>query len=150
MNKDNVFVLLLPIVIGMVSGLFVAKSKIPPVKSKWNPPPIVFSIVWPILYLILGYSSYRIYTIAKTRRGDKDPAKTYLILFYIHLACLMVWWPLFVFFPNKTWALVSILALAFSAIYIARFFFEMDKIAGLILIPYILWLFVASFLTANT
>jgi len=149
MDKNGIIVLFSPIVLGMVSGLLVPKNKIPTVKSKWNPPSFVFSIVWPILYLILGYSSYKIYKIAKTK-GFDEPAKTYLILFYIHLACLIIWWPLFVFFPNKTLSLVSILALAFSAMYIARVFFEMDKTAGLILTPYIMWLFVASFLTANT
>lgn len=159
MERKDLLVLFGPLLLGMSSGLVIAKSKIPPVKSKYNPPPIVFSIVWPILYMILGYASYKINSIAKTTQTpeeDKDKiyenteAKTAIRLFYIHLAGLIIWWPLFVYFPNKNIALGSLLVLAFSAIYIARLFYGLDRTSGLILTPYIMWLCVASFLTANT
>ncbi len=144
MNPQDLFVLFGPLVLGMSSGLLVSKSKIPVVKSKYNPPAIVFSIVWPILYAILGYSSYLIHSI-------KTSNATWAIrIFYIHLAGLIVWWPLFVYFPNKTLSLTSLAILALSAIYIATLFYEINKTAGLILTPYILWLFVANFLTYNT
>lgn len=159
MERSDLLVLFGPLILGMSSGLLISKSKIPPVKSKYNPPPIVFSIVWPILYIILGYSSYKINSIAKSKQtpeDDKDKiyenseAKWAITIFYIHLAGLIIWWPLFVYFPNKPLALGSLLILAFSAIYIARLFYGLDRTSGLIMTPYIMWLFVASFLTSQS
>lgn len=159
MDKTDILILSLPLVLGMSSGLLVSKKDIPIVKSKYNPPPIVFMIVWPILYTILGVSSYLINktiknkklmeTIARGIPGSLNP-KWYLTLFYVHLACLIIWWPLFIYFPNKTLAIISILLITFSAIYIATLFITVNKTAGLILTPYIIWLCIASFLTYNT
>ena len=158
-DKNDILVLFLPLVLGMSSGLLVSKKNIPIVKSSIRPPPIVFMIVWPILYIILGVSSYMINKTIKNEKimedtardvPDSPPAKTYLTIFYIHLACLIIWWPLFVYFPNKNLAIISILLLALSSIYIARLFTTVNKTAGLIMTPYIIWLFIASYLTYRT
>jgi tryptophan-rich sensory protein len=137
-HKDWI-VLALPIVLGLGSGLLVSRSKIP--TSKYNPPPWVFMTVWPILYALMGYSSYLVY---KSKNINRDE---YLKLFYIHLGALILWWPIFVYFPNKMLALGSLVAIALIAAYIATKFYLVDKTAAYCLIPYLLWLCVASFLT---
>jgi tryptophan-rich sensory protein len=145
-NKTLISYLLLlsPILLGMGSGYFVSRKKIPKVKSKWNPPDWLFIIVWPILYLLLGYSSYLIW-------NSNDKKKNfYLIIYLIHLILLLLWWPFFVYFPNKLFSFITLVMLAIYAIIITYLFSTINKTSAYCLIPYILWLSFASFLTYNT
>jgi len=130
-----------PIILGLgSSAIFVSKTNIP--KCKWNPPGWVFGIVWPILYLLLGYASYLVW---KTGIKNKD------ILYYyiVHLVLLLVWWPYFVWFPNPFFATTSLFLLTIYAIYLGWEFYKINKTAGYLFTPYILWLCFATLLTLN-
>ena len=134
-----------PIVLGLgSSAIFVSRNKIPKVRSKWNPPGWVFGIVWPILYLLLGYASYLVWN----KKGKK--VENILQKYMIHLLLLLLWWPYFVYFPNAIFATTSLFLLAISAVYIGCNFYKINKTAGYCLIPYTLWLFFATFLTSQT
>lgn len=135
-----------PIVLGLgSSAIFVTKTKIPKVRSKWNPPGWVFGVVWPILYLLLGYSSYLVW-----QDRDKKDTQNILQKYIIHLLLLLLWWPYFVYFPNAIFATISLFLLAISAVYIGWEFYIINKTAGYCWIPYIAWLFFATFLTSHT
>jgi tryptophan-rich sensory protein len=57
-NKNSMISYILltaPIILGLGSGYFVSRKRIPKVKSYLSPPPWLFGVVWPILYLLLGY-----------------------------------------------------------------------------------------------
>ena len=138
-----------PIVLGLgSSALLIPKNKIPKVRSKWNPPGWVFGVVWPILYLLLGYASYLVW---QDRTGDNDKSNGNILEKYIiHLLLLLLWWPYFVYFPSPGFATISLLLLAISAVYIGWNFYKINKTAGLCLIPYTIWLFFATFLTSQT
>jgi len=134
-----------PIVLGLgSSAIFVTKSKIPKVRSKWNPPGWVFGVVWPILYLLLGYASYLVW------QEKKEKIDSILQKYIIHLILLLLWWPYFVYFPNAIFATISLFLLAISAVYIGWNFYVINKTAGYCLVPYIAWLFFATFLTSQT
>jgi len=138
-----------PIVLGLgSSAIFIPKNKIPTVRSKWNPPGWVFGVVWPILYLLLGYASYLVWN--KTEKRDREKMDNTLQKYIIHLVLLLLWWPYFVYFPNPIFATTSLFLLAISAVYIGWKFYVINKIAGYCLIPYISWLFFATFLTSQT
>jgi tryptophan-rich sensory protein len=145
-NKEIISysLLLAPIILGMGSGYFVSRVKIPKVKSKFNPPSWLFMVVWPILYLLLGYSSYLIWNSKNINKN------TYIILYLIHLVLLLVWWPYFVYFPNRIFSTISLIGLDLYAIILAFLFYGVNKIASYLLIPYIAWLSFASFLCYNT
>jgi tryptophan-rich sensory protein len=138
-----------PIVLGLgSSALLIPKNKIPKVRSKWNPPGWVFGVVWPILYLLLGYASYLVW---QDKTGEKNKRIGNILEKYsIHLVLLLLWWPYFVYFPNAIFATISLLLLAISAVYIGWKFYKINKMAGLCLIPYTIWLFFATFLTSRT
>jgi len=134
-----------PIVLGLgSSAIFIPRNKIPKVRSKWNPPGWVFGVVWPILYLLLGYASYLVWN--ETKRKIDSILQKYII----HLLLLLLWWPYFVYFPNAIFATTSLFLLAISAVYIGWEFYKTNKTAGYCLIPYIAWLFFATFLTSHT
>jgi len=114
-----------PIVLGLgSSAIFIPKNKIPKVRSKWNPPGWVFGVVWPILYLLLGYASYLVWQ-AKSRKIDSILQK-----YMIHLTLLLLWWPYFVYFPNPIFATISLFLLAVSAVYIGWGFYLINKTSG--------------------
>ena len=141
----NILWIFSPIVLGLgSSALFIPRNKIPKVRSKWNPPGWVFGVVWPILYLLLGYASYLVWNSSDKRIGNT------LEKYIIHLVLLLLWWPYFVYFPNAGFATISLLLLAISAVYIGWNFYRINKTAGYCWIPYIAWLFFATFLTSQT
>ena len=75
----NIIIILIPFILGFVSSLFIKKNNIPSVKSPINPPKWLFGVVWPILYLLLGYSSYLIYNSKELNKNK------IFILYIIHI-----------------------------------------------------------------
>lgn len=75
-----------PLVVGMGSAAFVRKVPCRS-QSKWMPPSIVFAIVWPLLYLALGFAT--LFTWQK--KGNSS--HFYLLLCFI--GSLVLWWIVF-------------------------------------------------------
>jgi tryptophan-rich sensory protein len=136
-----------PIILGLGSGYFVSRKKIPKVKSYLNPPSWLFGVVWPILYLLLGYSSYLIWNSNNVSINSKH---FYLFLYAIQVLLVMAWWPYFVYYPNKLFSTITLILLAIFALVITVLFFPINMVAGYCLIPYVIWLSFASFLTSQT
>ena len=136
-----------PIILGLGSGYFVSRKRIPKVKSYLNPPSWLFGVVWHILYLLLCYSSYLIWNSTNISIGNKQ---FYLTLYAIQVLLVMSWWPYFVYYPNKFFATVTLILLAIFALIITVLFFPLNNIASYCLVPYVIWLSFASFLTSQT
>lgn len=106
------------------------------------PPGWVFPIVWSILYLLMGYASYRVLTSGKDPAEIKEALKLYgaqLILNFV--------WPI-VFFGLE-WRLVAFFVLIALWVFIyltIRAFSKIDERAGDFLLPYILWVTFAGYL----
>ena len=103
------------------------------IKSDLNPPGYVFGIVWPILYLLMGITAWRTFEIIKN-------------LFYIQLFLNAIWSWLFFSFHLPLISLIDIWLLIYVNIKIIFKVVKMDKLAGLLYTPYILWLLFASYL----
>lgn len=146
MNNRDYFLLFSPIFFGLGSAAFIDKNKIPKVNSPYNPPPWVFGIVWPILYLLLGYAAY---LIGKGTGGTGGQRINSLVFFFIHLFFLIIWWPIFVYYPNPFYSSITLFVLACSAVYLYYLYSKINIIAAYCLVPYILWLFFATFLSSQ-
>ena len=103
------------------------------IKSPLNPPGYVFGIVWPILYLLMSISAFRTFNETKN-------------LFLIQLLFNALWSWLFFAFQIPLVALLNIWLLIYLNIKINLKMFNIDKLSGLLFVPYILWLFFASYL----
>ena len=144
----SIFYILLPIVLGGICSLMIPRNKIPKVDSKLNPPGWLFGVVWPILYLCLGFSMYFLYKKwidASAQR--KGLIGWYLMLFVLHVVLLNLWWVVFNLYPNKTLSVVSILFLVVYAIWLAVRVYPISKLSTYLLVPYIMWISFASYLT---
>ncbi len=105
-------------------------------KPVFSPPNWLFGPVWTILYTLIGISLYLIWT---NKKGS-------LKLFLFHLFLNAIWSPIFFGAKNLGLAFLVILVIDVTLIIIIKNFYKVNKIAGLILIPYLLWISFASVL----
>ena len=107
-----------------------------------SPPGWVFPVVWSILYLLMGYASYRVLVSGK----DKTQIRTALIYYGVQLFLNFLWSP--VFFGLR-WFLTAffLLIVLWVAIFLTmRKFSKLDPLAGDLLLPYLLWVCFAGYL----
>lgn len=133
--------ILVPVIIGGAVGLIISKfidynSLLKPYLA---PPSIVFPIIWTILYILMGIS----YGILKS--NDLTNMKTELI-YYIQLAFNALWSIFFFVLKWRVFSFIWIIALAILIILMIIKFYEKNKIAGLLQMPYLLWVLFASYL----
>ncbi len=109
-------------------------------KPPLTPPGVVFPIVWFILFTLMGISAYLVF--------EENPRilSTGLIVYAIQLAVNFVW-PLF-FFNMQMYltAFFIIIALWLLIIVMIKQFYKVNKTAGLLQIPYLLWVTFAAYL----
>ena len=111
-------------------------------KPAFSPPAWIFGVVWPILYLLMGFSLYLIFTSG----AEKEKIKEALRVFAYQLIVNLLWPTLFFRFQ---WFFVSflwILLLIFLVIEMLRKFYDIRKLAAYVNIPYLAWLFYAAWL----
>lgn len=111
-------------------------------KPFFNPPAIVFPIVWTILYVMMGIAAYRIFM--KNRQGVDDNGGYFYYL--VQLLINFLW--SFIFFTFRLYGVSFIvIIILFILILITLIkFIKVDKIAGLLLVPYLIWVFFAGIL----
>lgn len=113
-------------------------------KPLFTPPDHLFGPVWTILYILMGYSIWKI-IITKTQ-GSKKTAYT-MFSAQIFLNC--IWSFLFFTIHNPQLALLDILVLWLLIIGTIVSFYKIAKPAAYALIPYLLWVSFAVYLNAS-
>jgi len=106
-----------------------------------SPPMWVFPVVWTILYLLMGYASYRVCVSAGPGKGKA------LAVYGAQLAVNFLW---SIFFFNCGWYLFSFLWLVLLwalILWTFRLFHTLDAAAGWLLTPYLIWVTFAGYLT---
>lgn len=134
-----------PVIAGSVSGLLTSGAmrdyrlmKKPPLA----PPAVLFPIVWTVLYIMMGLACYYIY-VTETEESLKNRA----ILFYALQLGMNFCWSIFFFsFSLYLLSYFWLLGLLLMTVLCTVTFFRIRKIAGAMLLPYILWLSFASYL----
>ncbi|MBQ8782167.1 MAG: tryptophan-rich sensory protein [Clostridia bacterium] len=105
-----------------------------------TPPPWVFSVVWTILYALMGLSFYLIYESEKAN-------KTLAYSFYAAQLFLNFLWT-FIFFTLDNYSLslfvIILLLVAIAGMIIT--FYPINKKAAYLQLPYFLWVCFATYL----
>jgi tryptophan-rich sensory protein len=112
------------------------------VKPQWAPPPGVFSPVWTVLYLMMGFAAWLAWRARGPGRGLA------LQLFAAQLALNALWSWLFFRWHLGALALVEICILWFAILTMLTQFWRLRPLAGALLIPYLLWVGFATALNA--
>lgn len=112
-------------------------------KPEWNPPGWLFGPVWTTLYTLMGIALYRVW-----KKGiDKKSVRPAVLLFLIHLAFNAAWSIIFFGLHSITGALVEIVMLLILIVAVIEKFYKIDRTAAYLLIPYVVWVSFATFLT---
>jgi translocator protein len=112
------------------------------VQPSFAPPGWVFGVAWTILYTLMGIASYRIYSL-----GFADfLVKTALFFYAAQLAVNFFWTIIFFRLELRGFAFIWLIFLwILIAITVVKFY-NLDKIAGYLMIPYIIWVGFAGLL----
>ena len=111
-------------------------------KPNFNPPNWIFAPVWTILFLLMGVSLYLIWS-----KGLRDKkVKTAFFIFAIQLILNMLWSFLFFGLQSPLYAFIEIIILWMAILLTIASFYKISKIAGYLLLPYILWVSFAAVL----
>lgn len=143
MSKIKIYAksILIPVIIGGVIGLIISRSidynslQKPPL----SPPSILFPIVWTILYVLMGIS----YGILDSKSLIELKTK---IIYSLQLFVNATWSLIFFTLKWRPFAFIWIIILDVLVIVMIIDFFKKNKTAGLLQIPYLLWIIFASYL----
>lgn len=144
MNKLGIYIrsILLPVIVGAVVGLitsqFMEYNQLK--QPSLAPPSALFPIVWTILYILMGVS----YGILRSK-GLTD--KEIDVIYYGQLIVNSLWSFIFFVFEWRFLAIIWIILLAVLVTVMIVRFYRKVKIAGLLQIPYLLWVLFATYLT---
>lgn len=108
-----------------------------------TPPAAVFPVVWTVLYILLGISSYMIYE-------SQSPLKNRALVVYGVQLLFNFIWP-FIFFGANMFllAFVVLMILWALSVWMIVLFYQIKPIAAYLQIPYILWLTFAAYLNLS-
>lgn len=110
-------------------------------KPSWTPPDWVFPVVWSILYIVIA--------VAATRLAVLDGNALAMAFWALQIALNTLWSPVF-FGLNKIKAgMVIIIALWLAVCGAMVTAWQLDTIAGLMLVPYLVWVTIAAALNAS-
>ncbi|KAK0468480.1 TspO/MBR family-domain-containing protein [Desarmillaria tabescens] len=163
----------LPLCLGILSGSGTAKV----VKSNWykastsyvfakasliiskdlhgppgRPPRQVFPIVWPLLYLSMGYVSHLAVNAldATSSPSTRSDVKLGIALYYAQLAMNFIWSPLFFNGKKLGLALIDSVVLAGTTFYMTKLLDGPTKSQSTyLLLPYCAWLTFATYLNGG-
>jgi translocator protein len=104
------------------------------IKPAWNPPDWVFGPVWTLLYTMMGIAAWIVW-----KQYGFHGAWLALGAFLVQLFLNGLWSFIFFGMQEPGWAFFEIILL-FAAILITTvLFFKKNKIAGWLMVPYLLW-----------
>jgi tryptophan-rich sensory protein len=151
MNKTQLLKLFvsvaLTLVVGAIAGLFTAKA-IPGWyaslnQPSFNPPNWIFGPVWTMLYILMGISFFLIWKQEASKQRSRA-----IFVFFVQLILNFVWSFLFFNFNRIGLALVEIILLWFSIVFMLFLFYKVKPVAAYINILYLMWVTFAGILNA--
>ncbi len=110
-------------------------------KPNWNPPSSIFAPAWTILYLLMAAAAWLVW-----RHYGIEGALIPLILFIIQLLLNAAWTWLFFGLHRPLSALIDILILWLTILATLTSFWQLEPVAGILLLPYLAWVSFAALL----
>lgn len=143
--KKLAIAVVIPLAVGGLSALLTMDNMImfdvvkkPPLA----PPKWLFPVAWTVLYVLMGIASYLVYT-SKASESKKNSA---LSAYVISLFFNFMWSLIFFNLENYLFAFVWLCALWLIIVITTVKFFGISKPAGILMLPYILWVSFAGYL----
>lgn len=110
-------------------------------KPPLTPPEIVFPIVWTVLYALMAISAARVWLTDNSRMRNRS-----MVVYGLQLFFNFFWSVLFFNFQAYGLAFLWLIGLWMLILIMIVQFYKSDKLAGLLQIPYLLWVSFAGYL----
>lgn len=111
------------------------------IRPPLTPPDWVFAPAWTVFYLMIAVAS-----VLYFRAAEKPRLRLVTGIWAFHLVTNFIWTYLFFRLQSPLAALVDIVCLDLSLVAVLIFFWRANRTAGLLLIPYLLWVLFATYL----
>jgi translocator protein len=138
--------ILIPLVIGSV-GSIVTIAEIPTwystlSKPSWAPPNWLFGPVWTTLYILMGIALFLVW-----REGlNRSDVRFAILIFAVQLVLNLLWSIVFFTYHSLFGGFIVIMILWIAILANIIAFSIISRTAGLLLVPYIVWVSIASYL----
>lgn len=110
-------------------------------KPAFNPPNAVFGPVWTLLYLLMAYAAWEVW-----RRSGGATRRRAMALYAAQLVLNLAWSLIFFGARRPDLALAEVAALFVAVVLTAVAFWRIHRPAGLVMVPYALWVSFAALL----
>jgi tryptophan-rich sensory protein len=139
-----------PFLVGLMGSLFTTADSL----GNWyadlnkpffNPPNWIFGPVWTTLYIMMGISAFLVWQ----KDINSKAVRIVLACFIVQLFLNGIWTPLFFGLHSPLLGLIDIVLLLNAIIVTIFAFFQISRIAALLLVPYLAWVSFATVLNAS-
>lgn len=140
-----IFCIALPLAVGVLSALLTrngmqAFSELN--KPRLSPPGWLFPVVWTILYILMGIASYLVITDRKATTAD-------LNVYILQLVFNFFWSIIFFGLELYLFAFIWLVILWILVLITTVRFYRVSETAGLLMVPYLLWVTFAGYLNLS-
>ena len=135
-----------PVLVGVLSSLLsgdIRGTYEGFVQPPLSPPGWLFGIVWPVLYILMGLAAWLVFRSQALAREKRLALGVFVAQLLVNFS-----WSIVFFRASNHWAgLVVIIVLDILVIACLALFWRLRRVAGLLLVPYLLWILFATYLT---
>lgn len=111
------------------------------------PPPWLFPVVWTVLFALMGYSAY----LVSRADAPKDVKKNALTVYWLQLGVFNFLWSILFFRFELLWVGFADIILLLTAVTVMTvMFYRIKPVAGLLNVPYVIWVAFATYLNFAT
>ena len=113
-------------------------------RPRLTPPDWVFGPVWTVLYVMIAVSIFLFIRKYKSENGYGI-----YVLIILHLIFNFLWTGVFFGLKAPGLALIDIILLDISLVFMIRYFWQADVVSSILLWPYLIWVMFATYLNAS-
>ena len=143
--KQLIIAIIIPLAVGGISAFLTMKGmdnfdviNKPPL----SPPKILFPVVWTILYIMMGLASYLVYNSKSVSRQTTSALFFYGLQLIFNFFWSIIFFNLQMYLTAFIWLIIMI---ALIVITIVKFY-NINKLSGLLMLPYLIWCIFAAYL----
>ena len=142
-KKPILVAIVIAVAVGMIGGL---ATEIGPwylelTKPAWQPPDWLFGPMWTMIYIFTGVAGVRAW-----RLGNGRQRGLFMSALTINCVLNVLWSILFFYMKRPDIALIEVALLWLSVLAMAMITWPYTKRASLLLLPYLIWVTIASYL----
>ncbi|HML06006.1 MAG TPA: TspO/MBR family protein [Methanobacterium sp.] len=150
-KKDDIIKLVISILIPLIAGFIGSIATFDGItnffnvlnKPVWTPPSWAFAPIWTTLFILMGIALFLVW-----RKGfERRDVKIAMAIFGVQIILNILWSVIFFGLRSITGGLIEIIILWIAILVNIVVFYRISKAAGLLLVPYIIWVTIASYLT---